>query len=84
MRIVVWKSPKALSGILRKLFDSGITSLGRAYSVSRVNSAGTGGTGGGERFRPRGSFRRQSRRTTAGKGRANHGTGIEKDLPRRL
>lgn len=76
--------------------DFGISSPGRAYSVSRARLRGQhGGAQGRESGRwrplpPRTVFQAAGngcavhRRTNGRKGRANHGTGIEKGLLRRL
>ena len=68
--------------------DLGITSPGRAYSVSRARLRGhlrrRLGAEETASSAPRPFPGGGPRRITAGKGRANHGTGIEKDLPRRL
>ena len=73
--------------------DLGIIGPGRTYSVSRARLRGHLRRRLGREMRrrrplppPRPCFQaaRCPRRTTAGKGRANHGTGIEKDLSRRL
>ena len=68
--------------------DFGISSPGRAYSVSRARLRGhlrrRMGAEETASSAPRPFPGGGPRRTTAGKGRANHGTGIEKGPPRRL
>ena len=72
--------------------DLGITSPGRTYSASRARLRGhTWGRQGGEKRRrrplpslPPVACGGLSPEDNGRKGRANHGTGIEKDLPRRL